>query len=172
MDFIELAKKRCSVRTFTGEKFKNGELDEILEAGRIAPTAKNLQPQRILVTESDEGIEKMAQITNRAANAAAMLLICADKENVFVNPFDSRNTCETDTSIVATHMILKAAEMGIGSCWVCMFDRQKARELFNVPDNYSVECIISLGYPTPDFEPTKNHTAYKDINELVFKETF
>ncbi|MCR4925611.1 MAG: nitroreductase family protein [Clostridiales bacterium] len=172
MNFTELAKKRCSVRSYTGEKLKKEELEQILEAGRLAPTAKNLQPQRILVIESDENLEKMKEITNRAEKAGAILLVCADKKNLFVNPFDNRDTAETDTSIVATHIILKAAELGIGSCWVCMFDREKARKAFSVPDDFSVECIISLGYPADDFQPTENHTKYKDMNELVYFEKF
>lgn len=172
MNFTELALKRCSVRAYTGKKFGGDELYQILEAGKIAPTAKNLQPQRILAVQSDEGLKKMLDITSRAENAAAVLLICADKENVFINPFDNRDTTETDTSIVATHIILRAAELGVGSCWVCMFDREKAREVFAVPENFKVECIITLGYPTEDFEPSENHTSYKNMDELVFYEKF
>lgn len=106
MDFMEVLKKRYSCKKFDGRKISKEQLDAILEAGRLAPTAKNLQEQKIYVVQSDEGLEKIDRITPCRYGAGTVLLVAFDRENVFVYPGGKRDSGVEDATIVATHMLL------------------------------------------------------------------
>lgn len=116
MTFLELAKERYSVRKFSGKKVEDDKLDLILEAGRIAPTAKNFQPQKTLVVRSEEGIKTLNEQTPCVYGATTALIVCGDTKTAWVNEQDGHNSVFEDASIVATHMMLEAWELGVGSC--------------------------------------------------------
>ncbi|GAE01364.1 nitroreductase [Clostridium botulinum B str. Osaka05] len=107
MDFINLAKERYSVRNFDAKKIEQEKLDLILKAGQLAPTAVNYQPQRILVIESNEALEKLKTCTIYHFNAPMALLICADKDEAWKRSYDGKSHTDIDGSIVATHMMLQ-----------------------------------------------------------------
>lgn len=126
MDFMEVLKKRYSCKKFDGRKIRKEQLDAILEAGRLAPTAKNLQEQKIYVVQSDEGLEKIDRITPCRYGAGTVLLVAFDRENVFVYPGGKRDSGVEDATIVATHMLLAAKAAGVESCWINFFDPEAA----------------------------------------------
>ena len=126
MDFMEVLKKRYSCKKFDGRKISKEQLDAILEAGRLAPTAKNLQEQKIYVVQSDEGLEKIDRITPCRYGAGTVLLVAFDRENVFVYPGGKRDSGVEDATIVATHMLLAAKAAGVESCWINFFDPEAA----------------------------------------------
>ncbi len=105
MNFIDLAKERYSVRNFDTKKIEQEKLDLILKAGQLAPTAVNYQPQRILVIESTEALEKLKTCTIYHFNAPMALLICADKDEAWKRSYDGKSHTDINGSIVATHMI-------------------------------------------------------------------
>ena len=111
MDFMEVLKKRYSCKKFDGRKISKEQLDAILEAGRLAPTAKNLQEQKIYVVQSDEGLEKIDRITPCRYGAGTVLLVAFDRENVFVYPGGKRDSGVEDATIVATHMLEGASPL-------------------------------------------------------------
>lgn len=172
MDLLELMKERYSVREFEKKKIEKEILDKILEAGRIAPTACNIQPQRILVIQEEENIEKMKRCTRYTFDAPAILLICADKGVAWTRKYDEKNHADIDTSIVTTQMMLEAYNLGIGSTWVCSFDPTKVREEFNLPSNYEPINILPMGYPKKDNVPSKAHEDRKPLSETVFYEKY
>ena len=135
MNFLELTKERYSVRKYADKPVEQDKLEKILAAGATAPTAKNLQPQRIYVLESPEALEKIRGITRCAFNAPVVLMVCGDKEEAWVNPFNGRSSAEMDCSIVTTQMMLQAQELGLGTCWVCWFDTALTKQTFNIPEN-------------------------------------
>ena len=106
MTFLELAKKRFSVRSFEDKPVEQEKLDRILEARHVAPTACNFQPQRIYVLESEDAIGKIRGITRCAFDAPVVLLVCGDTSEAWVNPFNNRSSAEMDCSIVTTQMML------------------------------------------------------------------
>ena len=126
MDFMEVLKKRYSCKKFDGRKIRKEQLDAILEAGRLAPTDKNLQEQKIYVVQSDEGLEKIDRITPCRYGAGTVLLVAFDRENVFVYPGGKRDSGVEDATIVATHMLLAAKAAGVESCWINFFDPEAA----------------------------------------------
>ena len=168
MNFIELAKKRYSVRKFSDRKIEKEKLDLIIEAGRIAPTAKNLQPQLVYVIESEEGIKKANELSPCIYGAPVVLMICYDK-NVAATVPDRDGYCfgETDAAIVCTHMMLGAADLGIGSCWVGRFDPKDAVRLFDLPENICPIDLLPIVYPEEDAVPSPRHESYRDQSETV-----
>ena len=168
MNFYELAKSRYSVRKFKPDAVEEEKLNKIIEAGRIAPTACNFQPQRVFVAKSNEARQKLKKVCACTFDAPVILVVCYDIEKSWKNklmpPYQSG---ETDASIVATHMMLQAWELGIGSCWVGWFNEANVRKELNLPDNLVVSCLLPMGYASEEAKPSKDHNSYLDINETV-----
>ena len=167
MNFLELTKERYSVRKYADKPVEQDKLEKILAAGATAPTAKNLQPQRIYVLESPEALEKIRGITRCAFNAPVVLMVCGDKEEAWVNPFNDRSSAEMDCSIVTTQMMLQAQELGLGTCWVCWFDTELTKKTFQIPENQEVYALLPLGYPAEASKPSAMHDSRKALEETV-----
>lgn len=167
MDFIELVKSRYSCKNFSEKEVEKEKLDLILEAGRLAPTAKNMQIQRIYVAESDEALKKIDELTPCRYKAHLVLLVAFDESEAFVYPGEKYNSGIEDATIVASHMILAAASQGVDSCWVNFFDPGKAHEKFSLPKNEKIIAMIDLGYANKGVKPLENHYKRKNIDETV-----
>lgn len=172
MNFIELAKERYSLRYFDVKKVEQEKLDLILQAGQLSPTAVNYQPQRILIIESDEALGKLKDCTIFHFNAPMALLVCADKNEAWKRSYDGKLHTDIDASIVATHMMLEATELGLGTTWVGHFDPVAVCKAFNIPSNIEPVCILPLGYPSQDAKVHPNHTKRKDISQTVLYNHF
>lgn len=172
MKFIELAKERYSLRSFDPRKIEKEKLDLILKAGQLAPTAVNYQPQRILVIESEEALTKLKACTVYHFNAPMALLICANKDETWKRTYDGKVHTDIDGSIVATHMMLQATELGLGTTWVGHFDPAAIRNAFNIPSNLEPVCIFPIGYPSSYAKKHPNHEKRKDISQTVFYNSF
>ena len=167
MEFSELVKARYSCKKFDGRLVEKAQLDAILEAGRLAPTAKNLQEQRIYVVQSEEGLAKVDQVTPCRYNAGTVLIVAFDKNNVFVYPGEKRDSGVEDASIVATHMLLAAKACGVESCWLNFFDPEEAKRELGLPENEEVLMLMDLGYPAKGAGPLENHGKRKALSETV-----
>lgn len=106
MEFTELIEKRYSCKKFDGRKVDDAQLNAILEAGRLAPTAKNLQEQKIYVVQSEEGLSKIDKATPCRYGASTCIVVAFDGNHVFTYPGEKRDSGIEDASIVATHMLL------------------------------------------------------------------
>lgn len=167
MEFMEIVRDRFSCKKFNGRAIKREELDIILEAGRLAPTAKNLQEQKIYVVESKEGLEKIDELTPCRYNAPIVVIVAYDKNNTYIYPGEKYNSGIEDAAIVLTHMTLAAKSVGVDSCIVNFFDPDKAREVFDLPENEEIIALLDLGYPAEDAKPLPNHEKRKSIEETV-----
>ena len=165
MDFLELAKERYSVRKMTPEKIKQEDLDKILEAARLSPTAKNLQRERLLVVNTEEGIEKLKQCTACDFGASTIIVISYEKDDEHNESEEARKYGLIDTGIVVTHMCLEATSLGLGTTMVGLFDRELTKKLFNIPEKYQPELLLPIGYI--DRKPSILHEKRKSIEELV-----
>ena len=170
MDFLELAKERYSVRKMKSEKIKKEDLDKILEAARLSPTAKNLQRERLLVINTEEGIEKIKQCTECDFGATTIIVISYEKDEKENESEFSRKYGLIDTGIVATHMCLEATNLGLGTTMVGLFDRELTKKLFNIPEKYQPELLLPIGYI--DRKPSILHTRRKYINEIAKYENY
>ncbi|MCR4673132.1 MAG: nitroreductase family protein [Lachnospiraceae bacterium] len=167
MDFKEVIRNRFSCRKFSERPVETEKLEAILEAGRLAPTAKNFQGQRIYVVQSAEGLAKIDAITPCRYGASTVIVVAFDNNNVFTYPGGKRDTGVEDSTIVATHMILAAADEGIDSCWINFFDPDKAAEALGLPENEEVLMIMDLGYAAEGAVPSANHGSRKELSETV-----
>ena len=165
MEFNDVIRERTATRKFSDRKLSQEDIEKILEAGRLAPTAKNFQPQFIYVVISEEGLEKIDKITPCRYNAQCCLLVCSDKEIAFHK--DEYSTYEVDATIVATHMILEATNLNIDSTWIETFDKNEAKSVFELNANLEPVCIINLGYKTDDCPENPMHNQRKNLNEVV-----
>ena len=163
MSFLELAKSRYSVRDFSDKPVELEKLDLILEAGKIAPTAKNNQPQKVYVVQSEEGIAKLNELTRCIYGAKTVILVCKDTELEWNNPLEEGITSgDTDVGIVVTHMMLEAWELGIASCWVGFFPPTETQKAFDLPENEIPVALLPIGYAAEGVEPAPRHTLYRD----------
>ena len=165
MDFLELAKERYSVRKMKPEKIKQEDLNKILEAARLSPTAKNLQRERLLVINTEEGIEKIKQCTSCDFGASTIIIISYEKDDEQNESEESKKYGLIDTGIVATHMCLEATNLGLGTTMVGLFDRELTKKIFNIPAKYQPELLLPIGYI--DRKPSILHEKRKPIEELV-----
>lgn len=145
MEFIKLAKQRFSVRRYTDKKVEPEKLEKILEAAHVAPTAANLQPVQLLVVQSEEGLAKLGKAAN-VHGAPLAVIVCADHNTAWTRPFDQKQTCDIDASILTDHMMLEATDLGLGSLWVCYFKPDVLRQEFALPDNLEPINILAVGY--------------------------
>lgn len=167
MDFLELAENRFSVRGFVDKKVEKEVIEKILRAGQIAPTACNYQPQRIFVIQSDEALQKLKKCTTSHFNAPLALLVCFDKNECWKRGYDGKSSGDIDASIVCTHMMLEAAELGVGSTWVMHYIPEAVKTEFELPDNLESVALLVMGYPAEDIKPSPLHFNKKAIEETV-----
>lgn len=167
MEFLKLAEERYSVRKFSQEPVTGDDIDKILKAGHVAPTACNYQPQRIMVINSPEGLEKLKDCTRCHFDCTCAMLVCYNSDECWVRKYDGENSGFVDASIVTTHMMMEATELGIGSTWVMHFNPEKMIETFNLPKNIIPVALLVMGHPAPDAAPIDMHSKVRDINEIV-----
>lgn len=167
MEFAEVVKNRHSCKKYDGKQISAEQLDAVLQAGRLAPTAKNLQGQRIYVVQSAEGLAKIDELTPCRYGAPTVLVVAFDKNSVFVYPGEEANSGVEDASIVATHMMLAATNKGVDSCWLNFFDPAAVAKAFDLPENEQVLMLLDLGFAAEGFAPLPNHTSRKPLEETV-----
>ncbi len=167
MDFICLAKKRYSCKAFDARQVEEEKLRRILEAGRLAPTAKNLQEQHIYVLRSPEALAKIDAATPCRYGAPTVLAVAFDTKNVYTYPGGKRDSGIEDAAIVATHMMLAAAAEDVDSCWLNFFDPEELKESLGLPENEELLMLLDLGYAKPGTGPLANHSSRKSIDDIV-----
>ncbi len=163
---IKLLENRYSLRDFSPKKIERCDLETILNAARLAPSAKNLQPCRVIAVETNEVLEKLRGVTKNAYNAPVVLVICVSREDSWERA-DGWRSHETDAAIVCDHMMITAASLGIGSVWACSFDKDKVREVLGIDGKFTPVSLLPIGYPSENAAPSERHTMRKDISEIV-----
>lgn len=172
MNFINLAQERYSLRSFSNKSVEKEKLDLILKAGQLSPTACNIQPQRILVIENEVALSKLKKCTAYHFDAPIALLICYDKNASWKRKFDGDDSGDVDASIVTTHLMFQAAELGLGTTWVGYFDPALIISEFGIPDNFVPVALLPMGYPAEEAKPNPAHYQRKPLNETVFYNEF
>lgn len=172
MNFLDNAKKRYSVRSYKSQKVEQEKLDLILEAARVAPTAANLQPVRLIVVQEKEGLAKIEKAAN-IYNAPLAVIVCADHSTAWTRPFDKKQTGDIDASILTDHMMLQASELGLGTVWVCYFKPDILSQEFNLPANLEPVNILVIGYADEEpVDPDRHGKTRIPLDTLVAYEKF
>ena len=162
MEFRDVVSKRYSCKKYDESRQVEPEaLERILEAGQLAPTAKNLQEQHVYVLQSAESLAIVDELTPCRYGAPTVLAVAFDTSNVYTYPGDARDSGIEDAAIVATHMILAACDAGVDSCWLL------AKERLGLPENEEVLMLLDLGYAAEGIGPLPNHKSRKSLAETV-----
>ncbi len=167
MEFKEVVRSRYSCKKYSARQVEPDKLAAILEAGRLAPTAKNLQEQHVYVLQSAKALAGVDAVTPCRYGAPTVLAVAFDRNNVFVYPGGKRDSGAEDAAIVATHMILAAADEGVDSCWINFFDPEKTAAALGLPENEEVLMLMDLGYAAEGAGPLPNHGSRKPLADTV-----
>jgi len=148
MGFLDIAKSRYSVRGYENKEVEKEKLLQILEAGRLAPSAVNYQPVHFIVITDMEQKKKIYETYPRGwlKEAPVIIVACGD-HSVSWKRGDGKDHCDIDLAIAVDHMTLAAADLGLGTCWICAFDAEKCRKLLELPDNLEPMVLLPVGYP-------------------------
>jgi nitroreductase len=164
MDVMEAIRKRRSIRSYQDRPVEEEKLRAVLEAGRLAPSAKNLQEWRYVVVRDPELRARMPEVANGqkfVGEAPVVLVACAKTDG-------HRMSCgelsyPIDVAISLSHIALKATEEGLGTCWIGAFDQAAAKKLLGIPDDVRVVELMPLGYPAS--EPAAR--PRRELDEIV-----
>jgi nitroreductase len=167
MEFAQLAAQRYSLRKFSDRPVEPEKLTQVLEAGRSAPTAHNFQPQRIFVLQSPEALEKADGCTAAHFHPPVILVVAYDPQVSWKRETDGKDHGEIDAALVAAQMMLQAAELGLGTTYVGMFQPEKLLEAFPEMEHTVPIALLPLGYPAEGAHPSRLHGERKPLEELV-----
>ena len=167
MDFKDVIRNRYSCKKYADKQVESEKLTAILEAGRLAPTAKNLQEQHIYVLQSADALAAIDAVTPCRYGAPTVLAVAFDADNVFTYPGGKRDSGAEDAAIVATHLMLAAADLGVDNCWINFFDPDKLAEALHLPGNEEILMLLDLGYAAAGAGPLPNHASRKPLSETV-----
>ena len=167
MDFLDLAKKRYSVRSYKKTPVEEEKVACILEAARVAPSAANLQPTRLVVIDNAEGMEKLSRAAN-VYSAPLAIIVCADHAKAWKRPADGKSTVDIDASIATDHMMMEATSLGLGSVWICWFDPEVVAHEFGLPETFEPVNVLAIGYSDePAKSPDRQATERLPVGELL-----
>ena len=167
MEFSKVLENRFSVRDYKDLPVENDKIEAIVKAGMEAPTARNTQCEKIYVLKSQEAIKKIREITPCAFNAPVVILTCGDVDEQCLVSITGRSLMDTDVAIIKTHMMLKATELGLGTCWIGRFDPQKVYEVLQIPSNQIPYGILIMGYPSDTAMPSPMHDKRLEVEEFT-----
>ncbi len=165
-DFLQLASERYSVRNFDSTAVNRDLIDKILEAGRLAPTAVNSQPQKIYLVQSPEAMAKMRIVSPCMYGAPHCFVLCYDDARV-CRRGENGNYGDIDVTIVLTHMVLEAANLGIGTCIVGYFGPARLSAELELPENIHPVLLLPFGYPAAGCTPAERHGDRRELSESV-----
>ena len=165
MSFLELAQKRYSVRRYKDQPVEQDKILQVLEAARTAPSAVNYQPWHFIVAVEAEVKDKISEAYPRDwfRQAPVIIVACGDHDQSWKRN-DGKDHCDVDVAIAVDHLTLAAADLGLGTCWVCAFNAEKVHSALELPDNLEVIALIPIGYPKEDIPSEKKR---KSLDELV-----
>jgi len=153
---LNIIKIRRSVRSFDDRPIEKEKMELILEAARLAPSSCNSQPWRFVVVDDKVLLKKIAKAqplgpnVNKFLESAGVIIACVDEPKLFIHKaadMVNRDNQRIDVGIAVEHMVLVAAELGIGSCWIGWFSEKKVKELLRIPKKKTVSVLLALGYP-------------------------
>ena len=160
---------RYSVRKFQNKQIEQEKLDVLLKAAQLAPSARNIQPCKFIVIRNEEKRKKLIDICNGqqfVSQAPITIAICANNTDYTMTCGQSAYT--VDAAIASEHIVLQAAEMGLGSCWIGSFYHDELAKVINLPKDYKIVALLPIGYPAIE----KGKRNLKSIEEVVSYDNF
>lgn len=168
MNFLDLVKKRYSVRSYEQREIEKEKMGYIMECVRLAPSAVNFQPWRFIVLTDKELMDAVKSTYKREwiQTAPCIIVACANHEESWHRRLDNKDHADIDVSIAVEHLCLAATEQGLGTCWVCNFDAALCRQVMSLPENIEPVALIPIGYPAETEIPEKKRKSMEEITHL------
>jgi len=168
MTFLELAKRRYSCRHYDTRPVEKKKLDLVLEAGRVAPSAANVQPWHFYIFRKHENIKQLYEAYTRDwfSTVPCVIVICGNHRQSWKRN-DGKDHCDIDIAITTDHMTLQAAELGLATCWICNFNREKATRVLGLPEYLEPIVFLPLGYPLDEVNPGRHGDKRKTLHEII-----
>ena len=163
MDLIET---RRSIRSYKPQEIEEEKLNYVLQAFRKAPSAKNLQPWKLVVVKNKKIINDLAIACNNQTfleEAPILIAACAKEDEAYGTMGGYMNSYPIDISLALEHLILAATEQGLGTCWIGAFKEQLVKDILKVPENINVVALTPLGYPARE----ASIRSRKPLTEIV-----
>lgn len=166
MDFLTLAKNRFSTRSFSDKKVEKEKVEKLLEVAKIAPTAKNKQPVKVYTCEKEEDLKLLNTSSPCEYNSQLMFAITYKADECWINKHSGLPSGIIDATIVSTHMVLEAEDLGLGSVYIGAFDPKVVLEHFEIPENEKIVMLLFMGYKAEDVEVPQMHNEFRKDEEL------
>ena len=171
MSVLDIIRQRRSVRVYRRDPIPEESLFRVLEAARLAPSGKNLQPWKFILVQDNELKRKLAKASNSQdfiADAPLVLVACGFPGECYRSMGRYMKSWPVDVTIALEHLILQAQEEGLGTCWIGSFEEEEVKSLLSVPEHVKVLALTPLGYPAevPEFR------GRKSIEEIVSYDSF
>ena len=168
MEFSRLIHERYSVRAYKPDPVEDEKLQQVLMAARMAPTAANFQPFQIIVVHTKGHEDELTRIYKRSwfVQAPLVICVCGIPAQGWVRGSDKKNYTDVDAAIVMDHLILAAANLGLGTCWIGAFNPTATREVLGLPEGVEPIVMTPLGYPADQPRPKER----KPLSDLVHYE--
>lgn len=165
--FMRILESRYSCHAFNNYPVSESKLKMILEAGRLAPSAKNLQPTRIWVVKSEEALARLRTV-HPCYGAPVVLVVGCRNEEAWTRESDGVNAAKTDAAIVLAHLMLTATDAGLANMWIWDFDPRKIREVFPEMREHGIYGLLAVGHPAKgEGDPTELHSVRKTLEQMV-----
>jgi nitroreductase len=173
MEFLELAKNRYSCRSYLKKEVEEEKIIKVLEAARIAPSAKNLQPWHFVIVDEEDNISEIRDCYNgRWIDTAPMIIVACGDQKAAWHRSDGKNHMDIDLSIAIDHMTLAASDNGLATCWVCKFDVMEVAQILQLPDGVIPVAMIPIGYPADQADIDRHKHKRRSLPEIVHKGKF
>ncbi len=171
MHFNLLLKERYSIRSYKPLKVSKALITQVLDAGRMAPSANNKQPWYFISVYDDEQLDRIKAAYPRDwfTKVPQVIVVCGDHNSSWKRSYDSKDHCDIDVAIAVDHMTLRATELGLGTCWVCHFDPSVVSEILELPEGIEPIAILPIGYPINPEVPLKDR---KSPDKIFFNGKF
>ncbi len=171
MEVEEAIRKRKSVRAYRKEKIPREKIEKILDSVRMAPSAKNKQDWKFVIIDDEDEKEQIYKAANkqRFVKEAPVVIAGIATEPEFMMSCDIPGGI-VDVSIALDHLTLKAAEEGLGTCWIGAYDQEEAKKILEIPEDHKIVCLMTLGYPKKSLDKTEKRR--KNLKEIIYYNSF
>jgi len=171
--FLDLARKRFSVRSYEKRHVEREKLLQVIEAARISPSACNFQPRHFIIFNDEEAKKNLCTVYSGKwlQEAPAIIVVCGDHSKSWKRA-DGKDHCDIDTAIAIDHMTLAAADLGLGTCWICAFDAKKCHKLLDLPPELEVIALLPIGYPAVTADINRFDERRRSIDEILDWNTY
>lgn len=168
MNFDEIARKRFSCRKYMDKVPERENLEKVLEAARIAPSAKNIQPWRFVVVQEKVLLDQIKACYKREwIQHVNTIIVAIGNHKTAWRRRDGKGHVDIDLAIAIDHMTLAATEMGLATCWICMFDTWKCADILEIEDGEEAIALLPIGYPAVESNPNRHDKLRKPLNDIV-----